>query len=84
MRCVPIFGSSAAPGGIVYVPCTEDRGASPRRTVYFWEESTGLPRSLGTVSADSINGISASPDRKFVIYGRGIATADLMMVENFR
>ena len=83
--CVEVFGFAPVRGGIVYHECLgEDRGASPRRTLYLWEQSTGLRRALGTVGADWINGVSASPGGKFVIYGRGIATADLMMIEGFR
>jgi hypothetical protein len=31
-----------------------------------------------------IGGLSASPDDTRIIYGRGDASSDLMMIENFR
>jgi Tol biopolymer transport system component len=85
LPCVPIFGYAVVRGGIVHHDCgSQDFGASARRTLYQWEEATGARRAIGSVEADWIGGLAGSPDGKYIVYGRGIATSDLMMIENFR
>lgn len=85
LPCVPSFGYAVVKGGIVHHDCgSQDFGASARRTLYLWEEATGLRRAIGSVEADWLYGLTVSPDGKYIIYGRGIGTADLMMIENFR
>jgi hypothetical protein len=47
-------------------------------------EATARRRAIVSVEADWIYGLTVSPDGKYIVYGRGIGTADLMMIEKFR
>ena len=85
LSCVPIFGYTAARGGIYYHDCgSVDLGASPNRQLRFWDQATAKSRVAGTMAADWIGGLTASPDGQTVLYGHGTSTADLLMIERFR
>ena len=84
LPCVPNFGYAVVKEGIVHHDCSQNFGASARQTLYLWEEATGRRRAIGSVEAAWIYGLTVSPDGKYIVYGCGIATSDLMMIENFR
>lgn len=79
--CVAVFGYAVAPHGIFYHQCDT---TSATRPLHYWEAATGRDRLVGSIEADWVGGLSVSPDGKKIIYGRGEATSDLMMIENFR
>jgi hypothetical protein len=78
---VHIFGYAVAPRGIVYHGCVP-RVAATLRSATGRSDPTG--RAVGTVAADVIAGLSVSPDGQSVVYGGGLLTSDLMMIEHFR
>ena len=79
--CVAIFGYAVAPHGIFYHQCDT---TSATRPLHYWDAAIGRDRLVGSIEADWVGGLSVSPDGKKIIYGRGEATSDLMMIENFR
>lgn len=85
LPCVPIFGYAAARGGIYYHDCgSVDLGASPNRPLRFWDQATAKSRVAGTMTADWIGGLTASPDGQTVLYAHGASTADLLLIERLR
>jgi len=65
-----------------------DDSAKPMATVCFYDFATRSVRSLAPVHSDPgfrINeGLSVSPDGKWLLYSGGIRTSDIMMIDNFR
>ncbi len=85
LPCVLAFGYAVAPRGIIHNDCmTAEAGGSPQRILRYWDAATGQDRQMATVIADGIAGVSVSPDGQSIVYGRILATSDLMMIENFR
>jgi Tol biopolymer transport system component len=86
LACVPTLTSWAAgPRGIVHAQCEPPRVDEPAvQTVRYLDLATGKDEPLATVEGSSIVGLSVSPDGKTVLYGRGVTTSALMMIDNFR
>jgi eukaryotic-like serine/threonine-protein kinase len=85
LPCAHPFGYAVAPRGILHLAClTQEAGGSPQRTLLFWDATTGQDRPLATVTADVIASLSVSPDGRSIVYGGGLLTSDLMMIESFR
>ena len=65
-----------------------DWNAKPVATICFYDSATRGVRSLAPVSNDpryvDDNGMSISPDGKWLLYSGGILTTDIMMIDNFR
>ena len=65
-----------------------DDSAKPMATVCFYDFATRSVRSMAPVHSDPgfrINeGLSVSPDGKWLLYSGGIRTSDIMMIDNFR
>jgi hypothetical protein len=86
--CVPFpFGYTVGPEGVLHLDCRTPTTEDPsRRTLRLWEASTGRDRAIATldIGEGDILGLSVSPDGRTILYTRGSATADLLMIENFR
>jgi Tol biopolymer transport system component len=82
LPCVVGFTYAGAPRGILHAACgsSEHRG----RTLLYWDAATGRDQPIEGIEADSINGLSVSPDGRTIVYGRARPASDLMMIENFR
>ena len=65
-----------------------DNNAKPMATICFYDFATRRIRSLAPVHSDpgfrTNEGLSVSPDEKWLLYTGGIPTSDIMMIENFR
>ena len=84
LPCVRIFGYAVAEHGLYYHQCTgQNVGAAPLRTIQYWDATTGRDSPVGQVEADWVGGMTAGKNGT-VIYGRGMSTADLMMIDHFR
>ncbi len=71
--------------GIFHVVCaTPGAPASRQQTLRYWDAASGQDRLVATLEAEWIGGLSVSPDGQSLLYGRGMFTTDLMMIENFR
>ena len=57
---------------------------SSHRPLRYWDAATRQDRLVATLEADWIGSLSVSPDGQSVVYGRGLSTSDLMMIDNFR
>jgi dipeptidyl aminopeptidase/acylaminoacyl peptidase len=85
LPCVLSWAWAVAPRGIFHEDCASPEvAASPKRSVRYWDAKTGQDRPAATLDADRISGLSVAPDGRSLVYGRGRATSDLMMIENFR
>jgi Tol biopolymer transport system component len=85
LPCVVAWGYAAAPRGIFHVACGTSVAGGPRAgTLLYWDAATGRDKPIEGVQADSIDGMSVSPDGRSIIYGRTQAASDLLMIENFR
>jgi serine/threonine protein kinase len=88
IRCVPFpFGYAVGPEGVLHLNCNTPTTEDPsRRTLRLWEARTGQDRAIATLDTGEgePTGLSVSPDGRTILYTRGSATADLMMIENFR
>jgi hypothetical protein len=54
------------------------------QTLRYLDFVTGKDEPLATVEGSSILGVSVSPDGKTILYGRGVTSSALMMIDNFR
>jgi Tol biopolymer transport system component len=65
-----------------------DGNTKPVATICFYDLATRRVRSLAPVHNDPgfglSEGLSVSPDGKWLIYGGGFSTSDIMMIDNFR
>jgi len=65
-----------------------DGTTKPVATICFYEFATRRVRSLAPVHSDpgfgTNEGLSVSPDGKWLLYSGGIRTSDIMMIDNFR
>jgi len=65
-----------------------DGGASPVATVCFFDFAAKRVKNLAPVSSDPEfgldEGLSVSPDGKWLIYCGGITASDIMLIDNFR
>jgi Tol biopolymer transport system component/serine/threonine protein kinase len=85
LPCVLGEAWAVAPRGVFHEDCgSPELAASPTRSLRYWDAETGQDRLAATVEADRISGLSVAPDGRSLVYGRGLATSDLMMIENFR
>jgi eukaryotic-like serine/threonine-protein kinase len=85
LPCVAGLSWAVAPRGILHVECgAQNVFAAGQLTLRFWEEATGQDRPVATIQADSMEGLSVSPDGQSILYGRTVRTSDLMMIDNFR
>jgi hypothetical protein len=82
LPCAFGFGYAVAPHGLLHVAC-EDLGPAKHALLY-WDAATGRDRTVGTLEGDYLQGLSAFPDGQSIVYSRGTASSDLMMIENFR
>jgi Tol biopolymer transport system component len=83
MACVRNSAFGVGPQGVYYVPC--DPRSDPQ--VHVLNLKTGRDQRLGTLDGlmDRPLGLAVSPDGKTIVYPRkGLPTADLMLIENFR
>ena len=71
-------------GGIYFI----DSSANRLPTISFFDFATRGVRGLSPVSNDPgyslTNGLSVSPDGKWLLYTGGIFTSGIMMIDNFR
>jgi Tol biopolymer transport system component len=88
LPCVPTGESWAVgPRGIVHVECGPPvavRNAVREQTLRYLDLATGKDEPLATVEGYWIGGVSLSPDGKTILYGRGVSSFNLMMIDNFR
>jgi Tol biopolymer transport system component len=86
LPCVPTLLSWAVgPRGIVHVECGPPSVDEPAvQTLRYLDFVTGKDEPLATVEGSSILGVSVSPDGKTILYGRGVTSSALMMIDNFR
>jgi len=82
LPCVFGFGYAVAPHGLLHVACG-DLGPAKHALLY-WDVATGKDRTVATLEGDYLQGLSAFPDGQSIVYSRGTASSDLMMIENFR
>jgi len=83
--CINGRNYSVASRGVFYVACeTEGGPIAPLWTLRFRDAASGEDRLVATLEADWLGGVSVSPDGHSIVYGRGILTSDLLMIENFR
>jgi eukaryotic-like serine/threonine-protein kinase len=65
-----------------------DQSTKPVATVCFYDFATGLVRSLAPVHYDPgfrlEDGLSVSPDGKWLLYCGGVCASDVVMIDNFR
>jgi Tol biopolymer transport system component/tRNA A-37 threonylcarbamoyl transferase component Bud32 len=89
LSCVPTMRSWAVGArGIVHVECGPP-GADPlqfrrQQTLRYLDFASGKDEPLATVEGDWIGGLSIAPDGQSLLYGRRLASASLMMIDNFR
>ncbi len=69
------------PQGIFHYDCGH---AASRGSVRHFDPASRHDRLVAPLDADFIAGLSLTPDGKTLAYGRGEATSNLMMIENFR
>jgi Tol biopolymer transport system component len=85
LPCVLSWSWAVAPHAIVHEDCAAPAAAaSLKRSLRAWDAETQQDRLVATIEADRISGLSVAPDGLSIVYGRGLATSDLMMIENFR
>jgi Tol biopolymer transport system component/predicted Ser/Thr protein kinase len=84
LPCVVSWGYAGAPDGIFHVACGASSDRPRLRTLLYWDAATGEDRPVEGIEADSINGMTVSPDGRTIVYGRTRPASDLMMIENFR
>ena len=65
-----------------------DQSAKPVATISFHDFATRLAGSLAPVHSDPgfklEDGLSVSPDGKWLLYSGGVCASDIMMIDNFR
>jgi Tol biopolymer transport system component/tRNA A-37 threonylcarbamoyl transferase component Bud32 len=84
LPCALDFGYAVASHGILHLACGNKEAGPTRRDLLYWDAATGRDRMVATLEADFLQGLSVSPDGQSVVYSRGTASSDLMMIENFR
>jgi Tol biopolymer transport system component len=84
LPCVVPWQYAGAPRGIYHVPCGASTDRPRRSALLFWDAATHEDRPIPGIDADSIDGMSVSPDGRTIVYGRARPASDLMMIENFR
>jgi Tol biopolymer transport system component/DNA-binding winged helix-turn-helix (wHTH) protein len=85
--CVKIQGYIAAKSlaagaaGIYYGQC----GSGPESSIHLVDPATGRDREVGRVSDPFfLSALAISPDGRTILVHRGMETADLVLIENFR
>jgi Tol biopolymer transport system component len=84
LPCVVSWQYAGAPRGIYHAACGASADQPRARSLLFWDAATGRDEPIAGIEADSINGMSVSPDGRSIVYGRNRPASDLMMIENFR
>jgi Tol biopolymer transport system component/predicted Ser/Thr protein kinase len=87
LPCVPtMFSWAVGARGIVHVECGPPAGplGVRQQTLRYLDLASGKDEALATVEGDWIGGLSIAPDGKSLLYGRRLASASLMMIDNFR
>jgi hypothetical protein len=77
-----------APRGVLYVGCQAPAArAGSTIELHLWEAATQRDRVVATLQPSfvtGVDGMSASPDGRIVLYAPATGTSELMMIENFR
>jgi len=81
LPCATAHGYAVGPHGIFHYDCGY---AVSRGSLRHFDVASGLDRLVAPLDADFITGLTVAPDGKTLAFGRGEATSDLMMIENFR
>ena len=79
--CATPHGYAVGPHGIFHYDCGQ---AALRGSLRHFDPASRHDRLVAPLDADFIAGLSLAPDGKTLAYGRGEATSNLMMIENFR
>jgi Tol biopolymer transport system component len=72
---------SLVSGGIYFIPAS---GADGKSSLQFLSFATGKVKTIAPISGSPGEGLSVSPDGRFILYTQVDEASDLMLVENFR
>jgi hypothetical protein len=84
LACAPGFGYAVVGHGLLHVACDNSALGPTQYALLSWDAATGDDRTVGTLEGDYLVGLSAFPDGESIVYSRGTASSDLMMIEHFR
>ena len=81
--CVSQLSFAVAATGIYYVPCFRD---APDAPLHLMDPDTGSRPTCSAHWKNTSEGpiLTVSRDGQIILYGRGTAASDLMLIENFR
>ena len=60
------------------------KAEAPGQLLRRWDAQSGLETQWASVDADSIDGLSVSPDGRSIVYGLTRESSNLMLIQNFR
>jgi hypothetical protein len=69
---------TVVPGGIYFVP------TSAPKSIQYFDFASRQIRKVSELDKETGNGLSVSPDGRWILYTQGEATANIMLVDHFR